>query len=78
MRMATLKSTDGLVMLDLGYDIDIICGVMEIGRYIPDLIYEVELSSEETIDFLRKFKINDEIISKIDKDKKYIIRAYDW
>ena len=78
MRKTTLKAADNSLYLDLGSDTTLIGEIMEIGRYIPELIYEVELSGIETIKLLKECYVNEEIIKQLTNEKRYILTAYDW
>lgn len=78
MRETTLRALDGTLNLSLGSDTTIIGEVMEIGRYIPDLIYKANLNGVDTINLLKKCRVNEEIISQIKEDKMYELTSYDW
>ena len=78
MRKTTLKAVDNSLYLDLGSDTTLIGEIMEIGRYIPELIYEVELSGIETIKLLKECYVNEEIIKHLTNEKRYILTSYDW
>ena len=78
MRKTTLKAVDNSLSLDLGSDTTLIGEIMEIGRYIPELIYEVELSGIETIKLLKECYVKEEIIKQLTNEKRYILTAYDW
>lgn len=78
MRSTIVKGKNDGIRIELGSDVDIICHVMDIGKCIDYLIYEVELNGQELIAFLEKFKLADKYKTLINVEFSYFVTAYDW
>lgn len=78
MRSTIVKGKNDGIRIDLGSDVDIICHVMNIGKCLDYLIYEVELNGQELIAFLDKFKLADKYKTLINVKFSYVVTAYDW
>lgn len=78
MRSTIVKGKNDGIRIELGSDVDIICRVMDIGKCIDYLIYEVELNGQELIAFLEKFKLADKYKTLINVEFSYFVTAYDW
>jgi hypothetical protein len=78
MRSTIVKGKNDRIRIDLGSDVDIICHVMNIGKCLDYLIYEVELNGQELIAFLDKFKLSDKYKMLINVEFSYVVTAYDW
>ena len=78
MRYTLIKSKSTAESFDLGGDVGIICDVMEMGKYVCDLVYEVDMSGEELIAFLKKHRVSTDIIEKITVSDNYTVSAFDW
>ena len=76
MRACLLKNTKSGEKWELGADTGLIGRVMEAGRYIPDLTYEVALTGEEMREFLSEFPRAKSI--PFDRDAEYVLTAWDW
>lgn len=78
MRSTIVKGKNDGIRIELGSDVDIICHVMDIGKCLDYLIYEVELNGQELIAFLEKFKLVDKYKTLINVEFSYFVTAYDW
>ena len=78
MRSLTIKGIDDNIKLELGSDVGLICEVIERGRGVDYLIYELDINGEELICLINKYIKNSPVIEKIKRDNRYILRAYDW
>lgn len=79
MRKLYCKNLKNNITIDLGSNIDAISKVIEVGNYIPDLIYEILLNGKELKRFLVNFKLDKYInFSDVDDNDMFIITAYDW
>lgn len=78
MRSTIVKGKNDGIRIELGSDVDIICHVMDIGKCLDYLIYEVELNGQELIAFLEKFKLADKYKTLINVKFSYFVTAYDW
>ena len=78
MRSTIIRGKNDGLRIELGSDVDIICHVMDIGKCIDYLIYEVELNGQELIAFLEKFKLADKYKTLINVEFSYFVTAYDW
>ena len=78
MRSTIIRGKNDGLRIELGSDVDIICHVMDIGKCIDYLIYEVELNGQELIAFLEKFNLADKYKTLINVEFSYFVTAYDW
>lgn len=78
MRSTIVKGKNDGIRIELGSDVDIICHVMDIGKCLDYLIYEVELNGQELIAFLEKFNLADKYKTLINVEFSYFVTAYDW
>ena len=78
MRSTKVKGKNDGIRIELGSDVDIICHVMDIGKCLDYLIYEVELNGQELIAFLEKFNLADKYKTLINVEFSYFVTAYDW
>ena len=78
MRSTIVKGKNDGIRIELGSDVDIICHVMDIGKSLDYLIYEVELNGQELIAFLEKFNLADKYKTLINVEFSYFVTAYDW
>lgn len=78
MRSTIVKGKNDGIRIELGSDVDIICQVMDIGKCLDYLIYEVELNGQELIAFLEKFNLADKYKTLINVEFSYFVTAYDW
>lgn len=79
MRTTFVKGLNDGLDLELGSNVSIIVEVMEIGRALDAITFEVELTGKELIKFLKKFGL--ETISgaeNIKGENKYKVTAFDW
>ena len=75
MRYTTIVGTQDQVDITIYGNVSLICRVMELGKQVGALIYEVELSGKE---LLEKIHLNEKYRAEIQPDHHYIITAYDW
>ena len=78
MRSTIVKGKNDGIRIELGSDVDIICHVMDIGKCLDYLIYEVELNGQELIAFLEKFNLADKYKTLINVEFSFFVTAYDW
>ena len=78
MRSTIIRGKNDGLRIELGSDVDIICHVMDIGKCLDYLIYEVELNGQELIAFLEKFNLADKYKTLINVEFSYFVTAYDW
>lgn len=78
MRSTIIRGKNDGLRIELGSDVDIICYVIDIGKCLDYLIYEVELNGQELIAFLDKFKLSDKYKMLINVEFSYVVTAYDW
>ena len=78
MRSTVVKGLSDHIYLNLGGDTSIIGEVIELGKCVDYLVYELELGGEELLNFLAKFHIEIEEEIKISTENKYIVQSYDW
>jgi hypothetical protein len=78
MRSTTVKGIDDSVYINLGGNTDIIEAVMNAGKAVDYLIYELELTGSELLEFLGKFRIDSELTANIKAENRYNITSYDW
>ena len=78
MRSTIVKGKNDGIRIEFGSDVDIICHVMDIGKCLDYLIYEVELNGQELIAFLEKFNLADKYKTLINVEFSYFVTAYDW
>jgi hypothetical protein len=78
MRSTIIKGlTDGLY-INLGCSTDIVGAVMEAGKAVDYLVFELELTGAELLQFLGKFNLQDKFKDEIKSDNQYKLTAYDW
>ena len=77
MRNTTIKGNDGLI-IDLGSNTDIIEEVMKIGKAVDYLIYKVEMTGFEVVQFMKKYHLDRLISQDIILENTYTITSYDW
>jgi hypothetical protein len=51
---------------------------MEAGKAVDYLVFELELTGAELLQFLGKFNIQDKFKDEIKSDNQYKLTAYDW
>jgi hypothetical protein len=78
MRSTTIKGLDDGIYINLGGNTDIIEAVMNAGKAVDYLIYELTLTGAELLEFLAKFCVDSELTAKINAENRYNIKSYDW
>ena len=78
MRYTIVKGINDDLRLDLGSDTAIICKVMEIGKTLDALTYQVTLSGNELIEFLKSFNLTKALNADIKPENSYTLTACDW
>lgn len=78
MRKVVAKCKTNNMSFDLSRDVEIICEVMERGRAIDAITFELELNGKELISFIKEFKLEGNIKVSINENDEYILIAYDW
>ena len=75
MRYTTIVGTQDQVNITIYGNVSLICRVMELGKCVGALTYEVELSGAE---ILEKISLRDEYKAQLNPANRYLITAYDW
>ncbi len=78
MRETILKRYSTGETLSLGGDVGLIGEVMEKGKGIDYLIYQLEILGKDLVTLLKKHTVKNIDISKIIEDERYILTSYDW
>ena len=78
MRSTIIKGVSDNLYANLGSNVDIIGAVIEKGKATDYLIYELELDGAELLEFLAKFRADEELMLEIKAENKYKVIAYDW
>lgn len=78
MRYTIVKGLNDDIYLDLGTNVSIICKVMDIGKALDALTYEVTVNGNELISFLKLFNLTEALKADIKPENQYVITAYDW
>lgn len=78
MRSTTVKGLDDGVYINLGANTDIIEAVMNAGSAVDYLIYELQLTGAELLEFLEEFRIDEELTAEIKAENRYNLTSYDW
>ena len=78
MRETLIKNNRTGEKFELGGDVSIICDIMEIGKYVCDLVYECEMTGAALIEFLKSHSVNENTVNKIIPADTYTITAFDW
>lgn len=77
MRSTVVKGNDGF-RLELGSNTDLIGEVIELGKVVDYLIFEVEMTGVELIEFLKRHHLDNLITQNIKQNNKYTVTSYDW
>ena len=75
MRYTTVKGLQDSVNITIYGNVGLIGRVMELGKQVGALTYEVELSGA---DILEKIYLSDEHKAQLNPENRYLITAYDW
>lgn len=78
MRAVTVTGREDGLTLALGQDTSLIAEIMTRGRYIPDLIYELELSGAELRTLLASYAVDAGMLRRLVPQNTYTVTAYDW
>ena len=78
MRAVTVKGINDNIKLEFGSDVEIIYEIMQRGKAIDAITFELELSGKELVEFINEFNLNEKVDTQINEENKYIITAYDW
>ena len=57
------------------FDISVICKIIEIGLYVAELTYKIELNGKQILQY---FSFDKKIVDNINPNFTYTITAYDW
>ena len=78
MRKIYAKNINGDLKIELGSDVSFISEVIERGKCVDYLIFELEVNGIELIELMEKYNINKALINEIKSNDLYIITAFDW
>ena len=78
MRSTSVLGTDDGLRLELGRDTSIIGEVMEIGKAVDYLVYEVQMSGAELIAFMRRFHLDPALEKDVKPENNYKVTSFDW
>lgn len=78
MRKIYAKNINEDLKIELGSDVSFISEIIERGKCIDYLIFELEVSGIELIELMEKYNINKSLINVIKSNDLYIITAFDW
>ena len=78
MRETILKRYSTGETFSLGSDVGLIGEVMEKGKGIDYLIYQLEILGKDLIPLLKKYTVKNFDVSKIIEDESYTLTSYDW
>jgi|GEM_PF-4698776 len=78
MRAVTVKGQDDTLAAELRADVSLIADVMERGRYVGELTYELDVTGEELVSLIARYEPNAPCVSQITPHHRYTVRAYDW
>ena len=78
MRSTTVKGLDDGVYIYLGANTDLIDAVMNAGSAVDYLLYELQLTGAELLEFLEEFRIDEELTAEIKAENRYNLTSYDW
>ena len=75
MRYTTIEGLQDSVNITIYGNVSLICRIMELGKCVGALTYEVELSGTE---ILENIYLKDEYKAQLNPANRYLITAYDW
>lgn len=78
MRTTTVKGLDDSVYINLGGNTDIIEAVMNEGRAVDYLVYELQLTGDDLLSFLAGYPIDAKLFGAIKAGNRYTVTSYDW
>ena len=76
MRKVIVRDLVSNTSFTLSYDVSVICEVMERGKAIDEITYELKVNGKELLEFIREMKI--ENTTNINESSEYEIVAFDW
>ena len=76
MRKVIVRDLVSNTNFTLSYDVSVICEVMERGKAIDEITYELKVNGKELLEFIREMKI--ENTTNINESSEYEIVAFDW
>lgn len=78
MRSVIVKGIDDNLRIELSREVDVVFAVIEKGKAIDAITYELEVDGKSLINFIKENKITNKIITNIKDNNRYLIIAYDW
>ena len=76
MRKVIVRDLVSNANFTLSYDVSVICEVMERGKAIDEITYELKVIGKELLEFIREMNIENNI--DIEENNEYEIIAFDW
>lgn len=76
MRKVIVRDLVSNTSFTLSYDVSVICEVMERGKAIDEITYELKVNGKELLEFIREMKIAN--TTNINESSEYEIVAFDW
>ena len=78
MRKTTIKCLNDNMTFDLGREVEPICAVINIGKALDSITYEVTLTGVKLKEFIIDNKLAKSFLNQIIDDNIYVVTAYDW
>ena len=78
MRAVTVKGQEDTLKAELRADVSLIADIMERGRYVGELTYELDVTGAELASLIARYEPNAPWASQITPHHGYTVRAYDW
>ena len=78
MRSVTVIGLEDGLKFSLGSDVEIIYDIMQNGKAIDAITYELQMTGKKLLSFIDKFHLNNKINGSIKESNHYILTAYDW
>lgn len=78
MRAVTVKGQEDTLRVQLSADVSLIADIMERGRYVGELTYELDVSGEELLALVARYGQSAPFAADVCPHRRYTLRAYDW
>lgn len=78
MRTVLVVCIEDNINFSLGSDVGLIGEIIELGKYVGDLTYELKVKGLKLNEIIYKYNLQDKIHAIINVENTYVITAYDW
>ena len=78
MRSVSVKGLDDDLKFSLGSDVEVIYHIMQNGKAIDSITYELQINGKDLISFISKFNLKNKVDVTINENNNYLLTAYDW